>query len=178
MKLMEDDIGPKWKVFTKKIFRSKFAKKISFLKAPPPQFFFVFSDNLFFRISSWSTSNFIDRFQISSKNMHPFRSYDILNLCSVFWDIFQKLKTLSLLNGSIYLDEIWNLSMKFDVDYDEILKNRLSLKTKKNWGGGAFKNEIFFANLDRKIFFVKTFHLGPISSSISFIWVPCSELEI
>jgi hypothetical protein len=68
--------------------------------------------------------------------------------------------------------------MKFDADYDEILKNRLPLETKKNRGGGGFKNEVFFASFDRKFFFVKTFHLDPISSSISFIWVPCSELEI
>jgi len=30
--------------------------------------------------------------RISSKNMHPFGSYDILNICSVFLDIKIKLK--------------------------------------------------------------------------------------
>jgi hypothetical protein len=35
--------------------------------------------------------------------------------------------------------------MKFDVDYDEILKNRLLLKTKKIEGGGAVSKTKFFS---------------------------------
>ena len=48
----------------------------------------------------------------------------------------------------------------------------------KNFLGGLRKMLIFFANSDRKIFLIETHHLSPISFSISFIWVPCSEAEI
>jgi len=77
------------------------------------------------------------------------------------------------LNGCIFFDEIWNLPMKFYADYDWIQKN-----SQKDGGGGDRKNDFFFANADYNIFFIKSVHLGPISSSISFVWVPCSEAEI
>ncbi len=68
--------------------------------------------------------------------------------------------------------------MKFDVDYDKTFENEILLKAKKIGGGGTFKNDFFFANSDRKIFFIKTLYLVPISTPISFIWVPCSIAEI
>jgi hypothetical protein len=50
--------------------------------------------------------------------------------------------------------------MKFDVDYDEILKNRLLLKTKKIEGGGRFQKRNFFCKLRSKNVFHKNLLLG------------------
>ena len=54
----------------------------------------------------------------------------------------------------MFLDEILNLSMKFDVDYDQTLKIGILLKAKKILGGGLRKKKIFFRKLRSK----KTFH--------------------
>jgi hypothetical protein len=54
--------------------------------------------------------------------------------------------------------------MKFNIDYDQILKNRILQGTKKHcWKGGGDQ---------------KSHHSGLILPSISFIWVPRSKAEI
>jgi hypothetical protein len=68
--------------------------------------------------------------------------------------------------------------MKFDLDYDEILKNGIS-KTKNNEGEGAIKKRFFSAISDRKFFFMKkTKYFVPILSCISLVCIPCSEARM
>ena len=132
----------------KKFLRSEFAKKNFFLVIPKIFLFLV-----------------VLRFLEFPRNLHRISSTDLkfhLKICIhskviTFW-IFPKIFATFYKNAKCYnfwmdacfLDEILNLSMKFDVDYDETLKNVILLKTKKILG--VTKKNFFLKTLIAKIF--------------------------
>ena len=59
------------------------------------------------------------------------------------------------MNGCTFLDELLNLSMKFDEDFDEILKNEVLLTIGRKLSR-ALQNLLFFANLDSENIFKKS----------------------
>ena len=78
--------------FEKKIPIEACEKKIIFQMAPV-RFRQTVGGIRFLRMPLEATSNFIDRFQISSKNMLSFRSYDVLGFQINFLSFLQKSET-------------------------------------------------------------------------------------
>ena len=78
--------------YEKKIPIEACEKKTIFQMAPV-EFCQTFGDIRFLRMPLEATSNFIDRFQISSKNMLSFRSYDVLGFQINFLSFLQKSET-------------------------------------------------------------------------------------
>jgi hypothetical protein len=78
--------------YGKKIPIEACEKKIIFQMAPV-EFRQTFGDIRFLRMPLEATSNFIDRFQISSKNMLSFRSYDVLGFQINVLSFLQKSET-------------------------------------------------------------------------------------
>ena len=69
------------------------------------------------------------------------------------------------------MDQVENLSMKFDVDYVSILKRGTILKMKETEGISGLKVRFYFANFDREIFSLENCYTKSTLPSMSFIWI-------
>ena len=64
----------------------------------------------------------------------------------------ENFKTSQLLNGLRFFDEIWNLSMKFDVDYSCVKIFTKISKSSEISRGGQTKIDFWIASFDRQDF--------------------------